>query len=84
MWVEFMEVLLRGAEVGQRYTYLDSYIIPVDANGLKFEGLHSSHDLAVVPQVQALRDPSIIERLLSNPHYWQETALQTNETESST
>jgi hypothetical protein len=59
--------------------YFDSYVIPVDADGLKFEGLHSSHNLAAVPQAEALRDPSIVEDLLGNPRYWKETALQTDE-----
>jgi hypothetical protein len=78
-WVEFMGVFLRGAKLGNRYVYFDSYVVPVDANGLTIEGIHSSHDLAVVPQVEALRDPSIIQDLLSNPRYWRETALQTDQ-----
>lgn len=77
-WVEFMEVFLDGAQAGRRYVYFDSYIIPVDADGLKVEGIHSSHALPVVPQVEALRDASIIRDLLGNPRYWQDTALQTD------
>ena len=78
-WVEFMAVFLRGAQAGHRYVYFDSYIIPVDADGLKIEGIHSSHALSVVPQVEALRDPTIIRDLLSSPRYWHDTALQTDE-----
>jgi hypothetical protein len=78
-WIDFMGIFLRRAQVGQRYVYFDGYIIPVDADGLKIEGICSSHDLAVVPQVQALRDPSIIRDLLSSPRYWRETARQTRE-----
>ena len=74
-WVDFMKIFLKGAQAGRRYVYFDSYLIPVDAGGVKVEGWHSSHDLSVVPQVEALRDPSIIEGLLGNPTYWKETAL---------
>jgi len=77
-WVEFMELILRGIEVGRRYVYFDTYVIPTDADGVQLEGLHSKHDLAVVPQVEALRDRSIVEGLLCNPDYWRNTALDTD------
>lgn len=78
-WVEFMRALLEGVEAGQRYVYFDGVLIRTDADGVSFEGLHSSHDLAVVPQVEALRDQSIIRDLLCNPQYWHETALKVDD-----
>jgi hypothetical protein len=62
-WVDFMELMLRGIEVGHRYVYFDSYVLPTDADGVALEGLHSQHALAVVPQVEALRDRSIVDGL---------------------
>ncbi|MBL9173343.1 MAG: hypothetical protein JNL10_07410 [Verrucomicrobiales bacterium] len=82
-WVDFMQTFLRGVEAGQRYVYLDGVVIPTDVDGLTFKGIHSSHDLAVVPQVEALRDQSIIRDLLSNPRYWNESALQRDESRPS-
>ena len=82
-WVDFMRAFLRGVVAGQRYVYLDGVVIPTDAEGVTFEGMHSSHDLAVVPQVEALRDQSIIRDLLSNPRYWHESALQQDESRPS-
>jgi hypothetical protein len=81
IWVDFMNVLLDGIEVGRQYVYLDSFLIPTDADVITFQGLHCAHDLAVVPQVEALRDPSIMRDLLSNPQYWDETALPSDESE---
>ena len=75
-WVGFMRLFLRDLELGKRYVYFDGVVIAADADGVSFEGFHSSHDLAVVPQVEALRDQRIISDLLSNPQYWRETALQ--------
>lgn len=82
-WVDFMRTFLQGVELGRRYVYLDGVVIPTDADGITFEGIHSSHDLAVVPQVEALRDQSIIRDLLSNPRYWHESALQRDESSPS-
>ena len=75
-WVDFMQLFLRDLELGKRYVYFDGVVIAADADGATFEGFHSSHDLAVVPQVEALRDESIISDLLRNPQYWRETALE--------
>jgi hypothetical protein len=75
-WVDFMNILLGGATVGQRYVYFDGSIIPVDAERIDLEGFHSAHALRVVPQVEALHDPAIIQSLLINPIYWKETALK--------
>ena len=75
-WVGFMKIFLKGAEVGRRYVYFDSYIIPVDAGGVKLKGWYSSHDLSIVPQVEALRDPALIDNLLSNTRYWLDTVLK--------
>ena len=71
--VEFMTIFLDCLELGQRYVYLDGYVIPVDADEVSFEGFHSSHHLRVVPQVEGLRDPVILRDLLGNPKYWRDS-----------
>ena len=75
-WVECMKEFLHEVKLGRRYIYFDGYIVPVDAGCITFEGLHSAHALKVVPQVEALRDPTIVQGLLRNPHYWQESVIQ--------
>lgn len=71
-WVRAMKELLAHVKVGATYVCLDSVIIPVDAGAFQFEGRHSRHDLAFVPQVAALEDRSVIDDLLSSPEYWRE------------
>jgi hypothetical protein len=74
-WIEVMKDLLSEVRVGEQYVCLDGLIIPTNATSVRFEGWHSRHDLPFVPQVQALRDRSVVSSLLSNPEYWQSAAL---------
>jgi len=75
-WVGAMKELLSDVRVGEQYVCLDGMIIPVRAHAVRFEGWHSVHDLASVPQVAALRDPTLIESVLGNREYWERTAIE--------
>jgi hypothetical protein len=69
-----LEEFYRGVEVGKTYVYLDGHAFATDAPGLEFCGLHSCHELAFVPQMEALHDRSIVSELLRNPAYWSNTS----------
>jgi hypothetical protein len=75
-WVVAMKELMAGVQVGERYVCFDGYFVQVDEPSLRFEGWHSRHKLDFVPQVAALKDPSITQRILSNPEYWRSRALE--------
>jgi hypothetical protein len=75
-WVAAMKELLADVEVGGRYVCLDWTVIPVEAAAIRFDGLHSHHDLDYVPQVAALKKRSIVKNVLSNIEYWQNSALE--------
>jgi hypothetical protein len=70
-WIDFMKILLKGVEAGQQYVYFDGYVIPTSAAGVTIEGWHAQHDLDFVPQVAALSDPGVSDRLLCSRQYWQ-------------
>jgi len=75
-WIEGMTILLKGIRRGQKYVYLDGWIIPTNADGVNIEGWHSRHDLGFVPQVAALEDPKVRTGLLSLRKYWLSTAIE--------
>ena len=75
-WVAAMKELLADVEVGGRYVCLDWTVIHVEAAKVRFDGLHSHHDLKYVPQVAALKNRSIVEKVLSNREYWESSALE--------
>jgi hypothetical protein len=75
-WVDFMKELLSDVRVGEEYVCLDGMIIPTTATSVRFEGWHSRHNLAFVPQVIALKDPSVMRSLLGAPSYWERTAVE--------
>ncbi|MFT3878312.1 MAG: hypothetical protein QM703_01470 [Gemmatales bacterium] len=76
-WIGFMEILLDGIEVGQKYVYFDGYVIPTTADSINIEGWHANHSLDFVPQVAALTDSSISDSLLSAREYWQTNRVKT-------
>ncbi len=78
-WVGAMQELLEEVEVGKQYVCLDGLIIPTDAQGVRFQGWHSEHDLASVPHVAALNDNSVMEDILSNPEYWRTRSIEWDE-----
>ena len=63
-WIEFMKILLKDVQCGERYVYFDGYVIPVTADGVNIEGWHSHHQLDFVPQIAALADSEIRDGLL--------------------
>jgi hypothetical protein len=71
-----IEPQFNSLEIGKTYVYLDGTFISTEADGVHFKGIHSSHDLSVVPQVEALKDPSIIKDLLRNSSYWVQNKIQ--------
>ncbi len=62
-------------ELGETYVCLDGVFVPTNATGIEYSGWHSRHRLDQVPQLAALADPSIIEKILANRSYWVENAL---------
>jgi hypothetical protein len=75
-WVGFMKILLKGVRAGEKYVYLDGWVIPANAAGVRIEGWHSQHDLDFVPQLAALEDPEVQTGLLSAREYWLSTATE--------
>lgn len=71
VWTDFMRSYLAGVEPGVRYVYLDGRLIPVTQKRVEFDGWHTAHKFEFVPQVEALKDPSIRERYLGNQKYWE-------------
>jgi hypothetical protein len=78
-WIGAMKELLADVELGKQYVCLDGLFIPTDATGVSFRGWHSEHDLDFVPQVEALTDRSIVERLLANRDYWESRRVPTED-----
>lgn len=74
-WTVVMGELLAPVEVGGRYVYFDGRLFPAEPGAISFSGLHSAHELAEVPQVGALRDPSVLRDVLQDEDYWYDTAL---------
>ena len=74
-WVATMGVLLRNVQPGCTYVYFDGHLIDARSSGVRFEGIHSRHELPYVPQVRALRDPRLIEGLLADEQYWLDRAV---------
>lgn len=70
-WIAAMQPLIGNIELGKRYVYFDGHAIPVDAGGIRVNGIHRSHDLDYIPQMRALADPSA-EALLHDIDYWTE------------
>jgi hypothetical protein len=71
-----MKELVADVRVGARYVCLDGLIIPVTAAAVRFEGWHSHYDLPFVPQVAALRHPSVLRSFLESREYWEGTAIE--------
>lgn len=78
-WVDSMKDMLSEIEVDKVYVCLDGFIISVDANHVNIDGWMSKHNFDFVPQVQALEDPTVVEKYLSNSEYWLENELADSE-----
>ena len=75
-WIGFMKILLKGVRLGERYVYLDGWVVSAAANGIHIDGWHSRHDLDIVPHVVALDNSEISPRLLESREYWLSTAIK--------
>ncbi|MDB4383812.1 hypothetical protein N9Z79_06950 [Akkermansiaceae bacterium] len=75
MWIDAMKELLRDVEVGQKYVIIDWEIIPTFALDVSFDGLYGRHSFKKAPQVEAIKNPSVIDRDLANQAYWRSHAL---------
>jgi hypothetical protein len=75
-WVGLMKILLKGIRPGEKYVYLDGWVIPTSAEGVRIKGWHSQHDLDFVPQLAALGDPGVRTGLLSAKEYWLSTGTE--------
>ncbi len=74
-WIGFMKMLTQEIEPGKEYVYIDGWVFPADETDLRFEGMHSWHELAVVPQLAALADRKSLDQTLANRLYWDEHNL---------
>jgi hypothetical protein len=74
-WVSFMKTLLKGIQAGKEYVYIDGRVFPTDARKLRFEGWHSRHELATIPQAEGLVNRAALEQTLDNERYWHERRL---------
>jgi hypothetical protein len=73
-WVGVKRGLLGEVVEGEEYVCLDGLIIQTSVSAVRFNGLHSRHDLPYVPQVAAVSDPSVLQLVLGDPKYWKSTA----------
>ena len=69
-WIAAMQEILAEVEVGRRYVILDGTVIPVDARDFELDGWYARHELRSLPQVNALVNSSVVERVLGNRDYW--------------
>ncbi len=69
-WVKFMRGMLSDISPGSLYVILDGRVFPITAQNIEFHGIRTKHRLASMPQAAALNDPSILDRVLRNPSYW--------------
>jgi hypothetical protein len=74
-WIEAMMEILADVEPGKRYVIIDGHVIPADARNVEFDGWHAHHDFAVLPQVEALSDKSVLDAKLGDRRYWTVNAL---------
>lgn len=79
LWIEAMKELLRSVEVGKKYCIIDWEVFAVDATDIFFQGLYGSHSFDRLPQVEALDNPSVLDRELANQNYWRSHALPSEE-----
>ena len=65
-----MRDLLADVESGKTYVSFDGHFIPTDLPGLTIDGWYAHHDLGFVPQIAALQDGNVLDKILANKKYW--------------
>ena len=75
-WGARTKRMTRDLVPGRRYVYLDGSYLRADSGFISFDGWHAKHDLSYVPQVAALRDPGVLDRVLHNVDYWRTNAIR--------
>jgi hypothetical protein len=75
-WVEQMRLLLGHIKEGREYVFFDGSFLPTHAHQVSLEGWFADHDLGVIPQVEAQRNPVLIPALLGSQEYWMDGARQ--------
>jgi hypothetical protein len=75
-FVDWIQFLLRDVRPGRSYVYFDGFFWDTDTSPLRFEGVHAWHDLPLLPQVEALKEPATLRDVLANRHYWVKHALE--------
>ena len=76
-----MKQMTEDLEEGQLYVYLDGWAIPADAEEFSLEGGYADHELASVPQLAALNEPSVVDELLASETYWRERHVELDDEE---
>lgn len=74
-WIEGMEIMLGGVQVGKIYCYFDGWYLPVDQADYNIEGWFARHKFAALPQVEAKRDPKALSETIASIQYWRERAI---------
>ena len=74
-WVAAMKVILADLEPGKQYAILDGFVIPVDVTEIHFDGWYAHHELDSLPQVDALKDRSLLDTSIGSRDYWTSRAL---------
>lgn len=67
-----MKVLTKDIQLGMDYAYIDGWVFPTVATHLRFEGIHSRHDLDAMPQAVAILDRRVLDHTLGDKRYWEE------------
>jgi hypothetical protein len=75
-WIGFMKILAKDLDLGKQYAYIDGWVIAVDEQNLRFDGICARHDLAAVPQAAALTDRESLDQTLGNVEYWRERRIE--------
>lgn len=68
-WTRSMADVMSGLTPGREYVYLDGSFFGTDEH-VEFDGWHSHHFLAALPQTEFRNDPSRLKEFFSRRDYW--------------
>jgi hypothetical protein len=69
-WIADMKRLLKDVRPGKVYACLDGSIFEKSARNIAFDGIYARHEFKRLPHVDALKNPSIMDDVLSSTDYW--------------